>query len=290
LADKVKHIGKTLLKFLVSGGAMYFVFQHIDWDSTKKIIGSAQTGLLGLATFFFTGSKVVSAYRLQIFFRNAELKLRARYNLRLYWVGMFYNLFLPGGIGGDGYKVYLLNKRFKVAIKPLIQAALLDRISGLMALVFLAGAGFFFLDQRFFPSWLPWLVGSGMFLMIPVYSYVVARLFPRFHPSFWTTNLHSLTVQLMQLICAYFILLAISAEGDVLAYQVLFLISSVVAVFPFTIGGVGARELTFIFGYQYLGIDENASIAFTLIFFLITAAVSAVGGFIRVKAKDSDRL
>jgi glycosyltransferase 2 family protein len=55
----------------------------------------------------------------------------------------------------------------------------------------------------------------------------------------------------------------------------------VVAVFPFTIGGVGARELTFILGYQFLGIDQNVAVAFSLLFFLITAVVSMVGGFLK---------
>jgi len=32
---------------------------------------------------------------------------------------MFYNLFLPGGIGGDGYKIYLLNKLSNKSIKSL---------------------------------------------------------------------------------------------------------------------------------------------------------------------------
>ena len=90
-------------------------------------------------------------------------------------------------------------------------------------------------------------------------------------------------VQVLQVICAFFILLALGVEGQYLEYQVLFLISSVVAVFPFTIGGAGAREVTFILGYTYLGIDENVSIAFSLIFFLITVFTSAFGGFLKVK-------
>ena len=49
--------------------------------------------------------------------------------------------------------------------------------------------------------------------------------------------------------------------------------------------GVGARELTFILGYQYVGINENVSVAFSLLFFLITAFVSMFGGFFRLDSK-----
>ena len=46
-----------------------------------------------------------------------------------------------------------------------------------------------------------------------------------------------------------------------------FLLSSIVAVLPLTIGGVGARELVFVYAHQYAGIEEAAAVAFSLIFF-----------------------
>lgn len=286
MESKTKNILKTVLKFVISGCALYIVFRNIDWELTQEILLSANPGWLALALIFFTGSKVISSYRLNIYFRNIGLSISEKYNLRLYWVGMFYNLFLPGGIGGDGFKVYLLNKQYDVKMKPLIQASLLDRVSGMAALVFLAGIGYVFMDRSGLPGWIYWVDLVGLFLLIPAYSFVVGRFFPVFHSSFWITNFHSLAVQLMQVISAFFILKALGVNDLYLEYQVLFLISSVVAVFPFTIGGVGARELTFILGYQYFGIDENVAVAFSLLFFLITVIVSMGGGFLRVNPKS----
>lgn len=287
MESKTKNILKVVLKFAVSGTALYIVFWNIDWDQTKDIMLSVNWLWLIVATLFFVGSKVVSAFRLNIYFQNIELHLSRLYNLRLYWIGMFYNLFLPGGIGGDGFKVYLLNKQYNTGIKPLIQATLLDRVSGMMALVFLAGIGYLAMDQTAMPGWIYYVDIIGLFIMIPLYSFIVGKFFYQFHSSFWTTNFHSLGVQLMQVVSAYFILRSMGVQDHYLEYQVLFLISSVVAVFPFTIGGVGARELTFILGYQYFGIDQNVAVAFSLIFFLITAVSSMVGGFMRVKSKTA---
>ena len=285
MGNRNKNILKTILKFAVSGGALYIVFRNIDWELTRSILLSAKIGWLILATFFFIASKAVSSYRLNIYFKAIDLTLAQKYNLRLYWIGMFYNLFLPGGIGGDGFKVYLLNKKFDTKVKPLIQASLLDRVSGLAALLFLAGIGYFFINSSELPDWVYYANAVALFLLIPVYSYIVNRFFNVFHSSFWITNFYSLAVQWLQVLSAYFILLALGVSELYLEYQVLFLISSVVAVFPFTIGGVGARELTFILGYTYVGIDENVAVAFSLIFFLITAFVSMFGGFFRVDSK-----
>jgi hypothetical protein len=283
--SKTKNVLKTLLKFAISGGALYVVFRAVDWEKTRDVLLSAHIGWLLMALVFFVGSKVVSAYRLHIYFQNIDLHISRLYNLRLYWIGMFYNLFLPGGIGGDGFKVYLLNKQRGTALKPLIQATLLDRISGMMALVFLAGIGYLAMDQSGLPKWLYYVDIGGLFVMIPLYSFIIGRFFYAFHNSFWVTNFHSLGVQLMQVVCAYFILRSVGVTDMYLEYQVLFLVSSVVAVFPFTIGGVGARELTFILGYEYVGIDEHVAVAFSLLFFIITAFTSMAGGFLRASAK-----
>ena len=58
-------------------------------------------------------------------------------NIKLYWLGLFYNLFLPGGVGGDGFKVYLLGKYKKSNLKTVIGAILSDRVSGLSIIVIL---------------------------------------------------------------------------------------------------------------------------------------------------------
>lgn len=64
----------------------------------------------------FNISKIISSIRLNRYFKDINLSLSQTYNLKLYYLGMFYNLFLPGGIGGDGYKIYIikniLNKKF----------------------------------------------------------------------------------------------------------------------------------------------------------------------------------
>lgn len=284
MASRTKNLLKTALKFIVSGVALYVVFRNIDWQQTKTTFLSAHIGWLLVATLFFILSKVLSSFRLNLYFGNTGLQLTEKYNLRLYWIGMFYNLFLPGGIGGDGYKVYLLNKLYGTKVKSLIQASLLDRISGLVSLLILAGIGYIFLDQSQLPGWILALDWVGLLISLPAFYYVVKIFFRDFISSFAASSAYSFGVQSLQVISAYFILVSLGVDAQFMEYQVLFLISSVVAVFPFTIGGVGARELTFILGYTYLGIDENVSIAFSLLFFLITAAVSLIGGFLREKA------
>src|SRR5437868_15460208 len=86
------------------------------------------------ALIFFILSKIFSSFRLNINFRNIGLHLPEKKNLKLYWLGMYYNLFLPGAISGDAYKVVLLNRKYQASYKKTSAAVLLDRFSGLLAL------------------------------------------------------------------------------------------------------------------------------------------------------------
>jgi len=124
-----KHI-KFFLKLSVTVAALYFVFRRIDISEVWALYKQINPLWIIPAILLFIGSKVFSAFRLNGFFRCTGLQLSDRANLRLYLLGMFYNLFLPGGIGGDGYKIYMLNRKEKIKVKDLLFSILLDRISG----------------------------------------------------------------------------------------------------------------------------------------------------------------
>ena len=276
---------KTILKLILTGLALYLVFRKIDAAQLFEILKTIQWIWLVPAVILFVLSKVATAVRLNQYFKNIRLQLSEWKNWKLYLIGMFYNLFLPGGIGGDGYKVYLLNKHFKLPVKKLLQAALLDRLGGLVAIVFLLFGLFLIVEVEldFLESEL-WngLMVVGLILTVPGFWLVQKLFFKDFLPSFWSANAWSFAGQLAQLICAWFILMALGIHNNILAYQLVFLLSSIVAVLPLTIGGVGARELVFVYAHQYAGIEETAAVAFSLIFFLISAAVSLMGALVKV--------
>lgn len=284
---------KTGLKIGLTVLALYLVFRKIDTDQLLAIVKTISWFWLIPAVLLFVLSKVATAIRLNQYFKNIGLQLEENQNFRLYLIGMFYNLFLPGGIGGDGYKVYLLNKHFKTSVKKLVQAALLDRLGGLIAIIFLMFGLFLLVDLRLdFVDSALWkgLMIASLILTIPGFWLVQKLFFKDFMASFWSANLWSFVGQIAQLICAWFILMALGIHENILAYQLVFLLSSIVAVLPLTIGGVGARELVFVYAHTYAGIDETAAVAFSLIFFLITAAVSLTGAFVRVESVGNQDL
>jgi uncharacterized membrane protein YbhN (UPF0104 family) len=287
--QSTKKILKTGLKLLLTGLALYLVFRKIDTAQLLEVLKTANWAWLIPAIVIFVGSKVATAIRLNLYFRNIGLYISEWHNWRLYLVGMFYNLFLPGGIGGDGYKIYILNRQYQIPVKSLVQASILDRLGGMVAILFLLLVLILPVNlalpipSRLLPEWLVVIMAM---LVFPAFWLVQRIFFKAFLPSFWKANVWSMAGQLAQLVCAWLILKSLGVTEHFLAYQMVFLLSSIVAVLPLTIGGVGARELVFVYAHEYAGIDEATAVAFSLIFFIITAAVSLVGATIRTELVD----
>ena len=289
--SRVKNQLKTALKILLTGGALVLVFQKIDTDQLFQLSKNLSWPWLLPAIALFVGSKVATAIRLNHYFANIHLLLSAWENWRLYLIGMFYNLFLPGGIGGDGYKVYLLNKEFKTPVKELLKASLLDRLGGLVAIValLLALLGLIELPWQGFATWTSKaLLLAAALGVVPAFWLLQKVLFSNFLPSFWQGIIWSLVGQIAQMASVFCLLLALGVQDNFLAYQAVFLLSSIVAVLPLTIGGVGARELVVVYAHSYAGIQETEAVAFSLLFFLISAAVSLSGAWIKWERADQN--
>lgn len=280
---KLKKRLKLVVQLLVAVLAIYLVIGQIDLQEYKKQLLGLNPGWLVLAVLAFNASKILSAFRLNYFFRSLGLSLGSAYNLKLYYLGMLYNQVFPGGIGGDGYKVYLLNKLYTTPVKGLIAATLLDRISGVVALGFLAfisgllGSAGQWLDTYSFLLW------AGLIVAYPAYYLLVHFVFPSYKKYNHITNLQAIGVQGLQLLCAYFMLRGLGIEAGYMDYFSLFLVSSVAAALPISApGGIGVREWVMVQGAVIFTLNGSAAAAFASIFFIITLFSSLLGAvFIR---------
>jgi glycosyltransferase 2 family protein len=264
----------NILKILVTVCIVWFLLHKIDLKQIMLVIGRCRYSFLFLASGAFVLSKIISSVRLNYFLKAVDITVSERFNLKLYWLGMYYNLFLPGGIGGDGYKIYFLQKKFNVGTGKVFSAIFLDRVTGMFALFALLVVAGYFMP---IPVVYKYTIWGILPLSTAVFYLVLKWKFGAFTKVFRNTNLMSLGVQVAQLLSAFFILLALGHTDNMAGYLFVFLVSSVVAVIPFTIGGVGSRELTFFLCTQWLSLDLNLSVALSLLFFLITALVSLWG-------------
>jgi len=275
---------QPLIKIAGSLLALYLLYTQIDFEATIRIISRSNIFFLLAALIFFNGSQLVSAFRLNVFFKKIHISLSDAFNIRLYYIGMFYNLLLPGGIGGDAYKGYLLNKHFGTSASSLAGAMIADRASGLFAILILSA----FFGIRLAPQ-LPlgtaFLVAGGTGGLIAGF-FLFRLIFKRYRDVFFVTILLSILVQGLQLMAIWFILMSIGINHHIMAYLLIFLVSSVATIIPVTVGGLGLREIVFLYGARYFGLEAEISVSVSLLFFILTVLSSLSGLFFQYMLRD----
>lgn len=280
---KIWNILKPVLKIGFTILALWLVYTKVDVAALRNIWANANPWPVPLAVMAFIVGQIISSYRLLQFFKSVQIPIPAIENMKLYLLGMFYNLFLPGGIGGDGYKIISLKKKYNTTHKEVFTAVFFDRLCGLWALFFLLVILSSFLVQL--RGYLHWIIIA--FCMGTVAYYFVLRyFFSRVHQHFFTKHILAIGSQGLQLVCVAFILMALGSHGNYMAYFFVFLLSALATLFPFSVGGLGAREVAIMWCATTFALNKDVSVSITLCFYLITMLISFTAVFFLFKRRN----
>lgn len=274
---KLKKLTVNVGKIAVSAVLLYFVFTKIPFPDVARLWKRAEPAALVFAAFFFLASQVASARRLQYFLAANHFHLSFRSNIELYLLGMFYNFFIPGGIGGDAYKVYVLNKTFGWNARQLTSSLFNDRLSGLLAIcVLMVALATYSIDKQ-------WVIFGILLIILGIAAtfLITLKFFKTFKAIFFKTLLLSLMVQILQVFSFILILKSLGLETNFLAYAALFLASSVLSLISFA--GIGVREMLFLQAAELFHSDTATAISASLLFTVITAFFSFFGLFFQFR-------
>jgi len=273
-SGKIKRILSAVLKLAVSAGAIYYIFSKIDTSEILDLFQRSSALEIVIAFALLVLSQLISADRLRILLNSSDIHPERVWNYKLYFVGMAYNLFLPGGIGGDAYKVVVYSRNFNVKKRVLALWMIIDRMSGMEAILAWLSVCIMFLE-------LPVPLSSLYWLFIPLSLIVVVFLVRKFIPSL-LRNLGrvlvlALMVQSIQVACVYFLAKGIGFEAEFAQVTVIFLLSTLATTIPVFMGGIGAREAVFGLLAIDWGLSESAAVAVGLAFSAITIISSVPG-------------
>lgn len=272
--NKALEITKNIFKVIVTFGALYWVTRKIDFQELQTALVNCNWGYLFLAFCSYAISQLIASSRLNSFFKAIKLFLSERYNLRLYQLGLLYNFFLPGGIGGDGYKVYFLKKEHQIKGRKILSAVFFDRLSGLWALGIIICALVIFMPRLAIPNF---LTISAAAIGTMSYYFVLHTFFKDFAKKFISTHIKALGVQGFQVLAAILILYSLNFQDKFSPYLLIFLASSLVSIVPSIGGGVGLRELVMLYGATYLQIDKHTAVLLSLFFYIISLLMATSG-------------
>lgn len=274
VSEKVKKVVVNLLKVTVSAGAIWWVLSKIEFKEVIILFSTANVWYLTVALLLVAFSYVLSGFRQNLSFRSTGAHISPALNLKLFWLGLFYNLFLPSGIGGDGVKVYLVNKYRQNGVKKNIGAMLVNRVAGLVAIGMITIFLYYFSGDEFKIGWIGWFCVPALY----TFYYFVLKIFLKsFVPIHAGLFGWSLFLQLVQLIAAVCILYSFNQFTNISEYLFVFFLSAVATALPITVGGVGAREMAFVVLANILHLDRELAVALSVMFYILSA-ISSLGG------------
>lgn len=211
--------------------------------------------------------------------------------VRLFYIGLFYNTFVPGSFGGDVVRGVVTRRYFDNAPSSYV-VVLLERAIGFsaMGLVFLLGVaiGPDLVDLRDHLPWLALLFGMGIAVvaaaLVSGKLAATVRQVPKLHSLFDLVLVFALS--LVSHFCGLTVMWLLSiGMGLGLSYGTFVLVMPVVftaAVIPLNILGIGTREVTLVALLGLAGVEAERALALSLCYAVINLGLAAIGGLIQL--------
>ena len=282
---KIWKVVKTPLKIVLTIALIYVVFQKIDFNDIKKLYLTSDLFYIFLALLAYFFSQVVSSWRLLSFLKSIGIDVSFDFNFKLYLLGLFYNIY--GGIGGDGYKIYLLRRHFQKRTRRIIFAILLDRVSGLWAIGFLF-ATLILMIPRIDIAW--YVIVAGLTMGTAIYYTLLQIFFKEYNTNFIKAHAKAIVVQSLQLVSVMCILLSQNFTGKFSPYLFSFLVSSIAAIVPIGAFGFGTREYVMVHISEVFDMNQNLAVFVTFTFSILSTLVAFSGLWFVYRSREFEPL
>lgn len=131
----MKKTALTLVKAVVSLGILAYIFTKVvDIRHLWANLKDADLSYFAAAVLMYFVVQALSAYRWYLLLRPQGIEVRYWKILGFYFLGMYFNFFLPSAIGGDVFRIYYLNKETK-RLSASTASVFLDRDIGMGGLL-----------------------------------------------------------------------------------------------------------------------------------------------------------
>jgi uncharacterized membrane protein YbhN (UPF0104 family) len=267
------------LKFAFAALLLFFAYRQIDRQAWTSLLSQIHLGWALLAMLCLALSQAVGGLRMQYFLRVRGVTCKTSEAIRLYYRGMLYNLLLPGGISGDGYRVYVLRQRYpQLSVTDLLRMVFSERANGLLVLSLVLLMLLAFTTSIPCPPLALLLVGVLGMIGYVLMLRIALKEQPR--TAMVAAFNYSLPLQCLSLLAALAITYSLAPQADVALLRwavIVFLASAIAATIPITLGGLGLREVVFMAGFAWRGYPESLGVTIASVYYLCYLVVALLG-------------
>jgi uncharacterized protein (TIRG00374 family) len=286
--------------------ALFFVVDPSEiWGYFSRITGKN----LAAAILLHVVIVIILGWRWQTILKSMGTVCRLVSAVDMTFMATFFNLVLPFSIGGDVYRVWL-GWRIGIDLDDTVPAAVLDRLTGLLALSLML-----LLTAAFLPtSALPWQLRCLMMALLPlivIFLWLLVTFLPTlrsesktFHRfrtmserlrvacsrkgNMLTVFLQSLVAHLVSVIIVVVLAGGLQLDLKIADAFLLVPVMLLAIMMPISLGGWGVREAAAIPLLALAGIPASGAVALALLYGL-TQIVSGAAGAMYFSLNTSAR-
>lgn len=283
-----------LLRLALGLSVLGFLVWKTEWAPLLALFRGMEPGGWCLALLLYAGVQMgLSSSRWRLLAEPLGFRAPWRHYFTLYYIGLFFNLFLPTSMGGDVVRAWTLAETKDRRVKAFL-SVVSDRLSGLLALVLLACLATLLFDQPL-PAWIRltvWGLAAGMILgyaLLPVLAKRSPKLLSvahalsvsRGHRWRWAVALGlSLLVQSASVAQIALMGEALGLRVPLLGYAVVVPLVSLLTMLPISVGGMGVREGSLLLLLAPFGVSGPEAVGLGLSWLAMNLVMGLGGGLV----------
>lgn len=285
------------LKLFVSAGLLAYIYLTLDKEAFVQNIKLLNWKYIPIIFLLLIANYVVSSIRWKslLIYKGTE-NVSVGFLTKLYFIGSFFNNFMPTSIGGDVYKIYALNKKIKDGAKA-FSSTFMERFTGIVVLAFISAFGLIDLIGY-------WSIGLfismivGFFIglkMLKILSKKIKKL-SKLYESLIAYKGHtktivwaiitSLVVQLISIFTQYFIFKSIGITLPIWYSLFVFPVITISGFFIPSLNGIGVQDALYIQLFASVGVGAEVAASASILYHLARLGVSLIGGVLYATSKN----
>ncbi len=316
----MSHRGKVFIRAGITLGLLVFLAYQMDLRKLWAILVSASPWLVLLGTLVHLLGVLLSVARWRTILVNFDIHIDYSPLAKITFIGFFFNLFLPSGIGGDFFRAYYLSKRKDRGMSTTLTTTLLERSGGLCALLVIGTLFAAFQDLQvegvqlfhvflvlitlyllgnlmLFHGWIHRQISS--FLKKRSLEHVEAKMELVYNGlnalrgnrrSILVALFLSLLIQFITVVVVWIAALAIEIEAPFRIFMIFVPLINLSIMVPLTINGIGLRESLFYLLFSQIGLPVETSVSLSLVTFSIYLLTAIPGLIIYSLYKKEEHL
>ena len=299
---------KLALKLLVSAGLLLYLTLRVDFGEIARFLRRADPLLLLAALVLYLGGQCLSAIKWGRLATAVGFREPVPRFVTYYFIGMFFNAFGFGTVGGDVVRaLYLAGRTGRRGLA--LNTVVADRISGLLVLLGIALVSLVLLHQYELPAAVYWGVITFSSALLGSWR-LLPRSLPRLLPAgnrlrrlveedlarYWNDGRLLLEVAALSAVfhlsqIGVLIILTRALRLDV-PWSYCFILGplvNILAAIPISMNGLGVREGGYVYFLAHIGVARDSAVAFALTWFAVVMLAGVVGGLVYLAHRQAPR-